>query len=71
MGTYLAAVELGRDRNLLEGLPEVNSVSGNEPGSNLLVLKSALEVPSKHHTDHGRKNRGMENPKTFMDLLLC
>lgn len=40
--THLAAVELGRDRTLLEGLPEGNSGSGNESGSSLLVLKWVL-----------------------------
>lgn len=62
--THLAAVELGRDRTLLEGLPEMNSVSGSEPGSSLLVLKWVWEVASKRHTDSGKKSRGMENPKT-------
>lgn len=63
-GTHLAAVELGTDRTLLEGLLEMNLASDNEPDSSLLVLKWVWEVPSKHHTDHGRKSRGMENTKT-------
>jgi hypothetical protein len=59
--THLAAVELRRDRTLLEGLPEMSSASSSEPGS------SPQKAPHRQWEEEQRDRE----PKDPMDLLLC